>query len=67
MLKTIKENVQAEIVEKRSKFIANIIYVHTVEEAEEYIKNIRKKYYDAKHHCFAYSIMTDNGIVNRDR
>ena len=29
MLKTIKENVQAEIVEKRSKFIANIIYVHT--------------------------------------
>lgn len=65
MLKTIKENVQAEIVEKRSKFIANIIYVHTVEEAEEYIKNIRKKYYDAKHHCFAYRIMTDNGIVNR--
>ncbi len=65
MLKTIKENVQAEIVEKRSKFIANIIYVHTVEEAEEYIKNIRKKYYDAKHHCFAYRIITDNGIVNR--
>ena len=37
MLKTIKENVEAEIVEKKSKFIANVIYVQTQEEAEEYI------------------------------
>ena len=65
MLKTIKENVEAEIVEKKSKFIANLVYVQTQEEAEEYLKGIRKKHYDAKHHCYAYSIMTKDGIVNR--
>lgn len=65
MLKTIKENVEAEIVEKKSKFIANLVYVQTQEEAEEHLKNIRKKHYDAKHHCYAYSIMTKDGIINR--
>lgn len=65
MLKTIKENVTEEIVEKKSKFIADIIYVQTVEEAENQINKIRKKYFNAKHHCFAYSIMTSEGIVNR--
>lgn len=65
MLKTIKKNVQAEIIEKKSKFIANLIYVQTEEQAEEELKKIRKKYYDAKHNCFAYSIMTETGIINK--
>ncbi|MCI8362733.1 MAG: YigZ family protein [Clostridia bacterium] len=65
MLKTIKENVSEEIVEKKSKFIADLIYVQSVEEAEGHINRIKKKYFDAKHHCFAYSIMTNEGIVNR--
>lgn len=64
-MKTIKENVSSEIVEKKSKFIADIIYVQTPEEAEEQISRIRKKYFDAKHHCFAYSIMTNEEIINR--
>ena len=64
-MKTINENVEAEIVEKKSKFIANVFYVQSVEEAEEYINIIKKKHYDAKHHCFAYSIMTSDGIINR--
>ena len=50
MLKTIKENVSNEIVEKKSKFIADIMYVQSVEEAEKCINDIKKKYYDAKHH-----------------
>ena len=64
-MKTIKENVEAEITEKKSKFIANIFYVQTIGEAEEYLNIIKKKHYDAKHHCFAYSIMTSEGIINR--
>ena len=36
-LKTIKENVTIEIEEKRSKFIANIFYIESVEEAEKRI------------------------------
>ena len=65
MFKTIKEDASAEIVEKKSKFIANIFYIESQEEAEEKIKKISKKYFDARHNCYAYSIFTKNGIVNR--
>ena len=53
MFKTINTNVSAEIVEKKSKFIANVFYVETVEEAEEKVKEIKKKYFDARHNSFA--------------
>ena len=45
MIKTIKENEYAEIIEKRSKFIANIFYIECKEEAEVLIKQINKKYF----------------------
>ena len=53
-MKVIIEPTTAEIVEKKSRFIANLFYVASVEEAEEKLNEIRKKYYDAKHNCFAY-------------
>ena len=56
--KTIGKNEEAEIVEKKSRFIANIFYIESVKQAEEYIKNVKKQYHDAKHNCFAY-IVTD--------
>lgn len=65
MFKTIKENISSEIVEKKSKFIANIFYVESVKEAEEKLKEVKKKYYDARHNCYAYSIFTDSGKVER--
>ncbi len=65
MFKTINEDASAELVEKKSKFIANIFYVESVEEAEEKIKEVNKKYFDARHNCYAFSIYTDNGIVSR--
>ena len=65
MFKAIKENVSGEIVEKKSKFIANIFYVESIQEAEEKINEISKKYFDSKHNCYAFSIYTENGIVNR--
>lgn len=66
MFKTILEKeVQAEIVEKKSRFIANIFYVETVEEAEEKIKEVKKQYFDARHNCFAYSVFSKDGITNR--
>lgn len=64
--KTILEkNVTAELVEKKSKFIANIFYVESVNEAEEKIKNVKKQYYDAKHNCFAYIISENNVLTKR--
>ena len=65
MFKTIKSDVNSEIVEKKSKFIANVFYVDSVEEAEEKISEINKIYFDARHNCYAFSIFTDNGVVDR--
>lgn len=65
MFKTIKENSSAEIVEKKSKFIANIFYVETKEEAEDIIKSINKKYHDARHNCYAYRIFRPDGIIEK--
>lgn len=56
--KTINKDVEAEIVEKKSKFIAHLFYVESVEQAEQYIKQIKSKYHDARHNCFAYAIET---------
>lgn len=63
IFKTINQAQTAEITEKKSKFIANIFYVESIEEAEEYIKQIKKKYNDAKHNCFAYAIETEDGSI----
>ncbi|MBQ7065790.1 MAG: YigZ family protein [Lachnospiraceae bacterium] len=42
-----------EIVEKKSRFIATIRPVETKEEAEEFFAEMKKKYWDARHNCFA--------------
>lgn len=55
-MKTIIEGKTAEVTEKKSRFIANIFYVENVTEADEKIKQINKKYYDAKHNCYAYIV-----------
>lgn len=60
MFNTIKETSSAEIIEKKSKFIANIFYVESIEDVENKLKEIRKKYYDAKHNCFAFRLDKDN-------
>ena len=62
---TIKEKVQANIVEKKSKFIANLFPVSTVEEAQNIIKETKKKYYDARHNCIAYRILKNDNIIEK--
>ena len=62
---TIEENVQTEITEKKSKFIANLFYVENVEEAEELIKKKKKKYFDAKHNCIAYRVIEKGQIIEK--
>lgn len=62
---TIKNNLIGELVVKKSKFITNIIKVSSKEEAEEEIKKIKKKYYDARHNCIAYRILENEKIIER--
>lgn len=54
--KTIYENGQGEIVEKKSRFIANVRLAETEEDALAFIEAMRKQYWDASHNCFAYVI-----------
>lgn len=62
--KTITEKSSGEITEKKSRFIADMFPVNTEEEALQYIEQVRKKYYDARHHCFAY-VLNDDPVVER--
>lgn len=65
MYKTIEKNISAELVEKKSKFIANIFYIESKEEAEEIIKNTNKKYHDARHNCYAYRVFNNEEVVEK--
>ncbi|MBR3134201.1 MAG: YigZ family protein [Clostridia bacterium] len=64
MIKTIKEESSAEIVIKKSKFIANVFYVESEKQAQDILKEMTKKYNDAKHNCYAYVIneLQEDGI-----
>ncbi len=42
--------------EKRSKFLAFAHHVETVDEVKDLIAQYRKKYYDARHVCYAYML-----------
>lgn len=52
--RTVYVGAEAEIVEKKSRFIATVKPVTTEEEALAFIESMRKKYWDARHNCFAY-------------
>ncbi|MGN0316359.1 MAG: YigZ family protein [Lachnospira sp.] len=45
---------EAEIVEKKSRFIANLYRIESEEQAVGIINALRKKYWDARHNCYAY-------------
>ena len=55
-MRTINKNESAEIVIKKSKFIANIFRVNSEEEAKKTLNEVSKKYFDAKHNSYAYVI-----------
>ena len=61
---TIKENKEKIIIINKSKFISQSYFVNSVSEAQIIIDNIKNKYKDATHVCFAYSI--DNDIKYSD-
>ncbi len=57
--KTITQQSEGYFTEKRSKFISYAFPVRTVEETKEIIDEYRKKYYDARHVCWAYMLGAD--------
>ena len=54
-----KEVCEGFYSEKRSKFLAFVHHVDSVDEAMAFVKEYRKKYYDARHCCYAYVLGSD--------
>ena len=51
---------EGELTEKKSRFIAQVQPIRSEAEAAGFIEQVRKKYWEARHHCSAYSL----GLVN---
>jgi uncharacterized YigZ family protein len=58
--KTVYQYGQAEIIEKKSRFIASVKPVTTEQEAVDFINELKSKYWDAAHNVYAYVIGNNN-------
>lgn len=54
--KTIANTGEGTYTEKRSKFLAFSHYVTSIDEIKDLLQQYRKKYYDARHVCYAYTL-----------
>ena len=63
-MKKIIKNGQGEYIEKKSKFIAHIFNVESEQQAAAIIAEVKKKYWDARHNCYAY-ILGKKGEIQR--
>ena len=59
LYKTISKTSEGIYKEKGSKFIAYAYPVNSEEEIKEIIAKLKKEYYDARHHCYAYMLGSD--------
>lgn len=60
---TILEEGNDEIVEKKSRFIGYVRHVETEEDAISFVNEIKKKHYDARHNCYAYTIGQEQPLL----
>ena len=56
---------ESEYAEKRSSFLGHVRYVQTEDEARQFISEMKKKYYDARHNCWCY-IIKDGAVRYSD-
>jgi len=62
---TIKGSAEIEIKIKASKFIGQVFSCLSADEAVSILESIRKKSYDANHHCYAYRVGLGKNVVFR--
>jgi len=53
---TVYRGGMGEIIEKKSRFIAEVYPIESEEQAAQILEETRKKYWDARHNCYAYCI-----------
>ena len=61
---TLTSASETQLTEKRSRFLAFAIHVDTEEEAKSVVASYKKKYYDARHVCYAY-VIGNKGEITR--
>ena len=61
--RVLLEGGEGEYVEKKSRFIATLRRCGSEQEALEFIEEIRKKYWDARHNCYAYVVGGREGLT----
>ena len=61
--KTVYEGGTGEIIEKKSRFIANVIPITSEEDAFAFIESTKKRYWDATHNCSAYVLGINNELA----
>ncbi|MCI0751387.1 MAG: YigZ family protein [Flammeovirgaceae bacterium] len=54
--KTIEQSAEGIYKEKGSKFLAFAFHVNTEDEIKNHLAVLRKKYFDARHHCYAWMV-----------
>ena len=59
--RTVYKCGEGEIVEKKSRFIAEVYPVTGEEEVFAHLEEVKKRYWDARHHCWAYVIGRNPG------
>ena len=57
--RTISKTSESLYKEKGSKFIGIALPARTEDEVKEKLEEIKKTYYDARHHCYAYILGAD--------
>lgn len=59
---TVKQEHTHEIIIRKSRFIAQIKQITSESTAKDYVKNVKSKFYDASHNCYAYTIGTHGEV-----
>ena len=57
--KTIRKEAEGFYKEKGSKFIAKAYPAESIDQVNEILGELRKEFYDARHHCYAYILEPD--------
>lgn len=60
--KTIVRVAEAELTEKKSRFLAKVMPIETEEQARAFVEKIKKQYWDASHHVFAYRLGREGAL-----
>ena len=63
-IRIVYDGGSGEIIEKKSRFIADVEWIESEEDAAAFVERVRKKYWDARHHCSAY-VLGDKNQISR--